>query len=112
MPSFKEYARQVVLNAEALAEELKNLGFEVISGGTENHLLLIDVTPLGLTGGEAGEKLEEVGIIVNKNMIPFDTRKPWDPSGIRLGTPAVTTRGMKEGDMIKIARKICEILKR
>lgn len=109
-PSFKKYAKQVVANARALAGELKRLGFRIISGGTDNHLLLVDVTPLGLTGKKAGEKLEKAGIIVNKNMIPYDQRKPWDPSGIRLGTPAVTTQGLKEKDMIKIAQKIRQIL--
>ncbi len=109
-PSFKKYAKQVVVNASALAEELKRIGFKVISGGTDNHLMLVDVTPLGLTGKQAGERLERTGIIVNKNMIPYDTRKPWDPSGIRLGTPAVTTQGMKEKDMVVIARKIYGVL--
>jgi glycine hydroxymethyltransferase len=111
-PSFKRYARQMVANAKALATELKHLGFKLISGGTDNHLVLIDVTPFGLTGKEAGERLERAGIIVNKNMIPYDNRKPWDPSGIRLGTAAVTTQGMKEKDMVLIARKIKEILSR
>jgi len=109
-PEFKEYTQQVVKNAKALAEELIKLGFKLSSGGTDTHLILVDMTPLGLTGGQASDKLEKEGIIVNKNMIPFDTRKPWDPSGIRLGTPAVTTRGMKEKDMADIARKIKEIL--
>lgn len=109
-PSFKKYVKQTVANAKALATELKRLGFKLISGGTDNHLMLIDITPLGLTGKVAGERLEHTGIIVNKNMIPYDTRKPWDPSGIRLGTPAVTTQGMKEKDMRKIAQKIYKIL--
>jgi len=109
-PSFKKYARQTVANAKALATELNRLGFKLISGGTDNHLMLIDVTPFGLTGKVAGERLERAGIIVNKNMIPYDTRKPWDPSGIRLGTPAITTQGMKEKDMRKIAQKIYKIL--
>src|SRR3989344_3624539 len=109
-PEFKEYARQVVKNAKALAEELKKLGFKLSSDGTDNHLLLIDLTPMGLTGQQASDKLEEEGIIVNKNMIPFDTRKPWDPSGIRLGTPAVTTQGMKEKEMRQIAECIRMIL--
>jgi len=109
-PSFKKYARQTVANAKALATELNRLGFKLISGGTDNHLMLIDVTPFGLTGKVAGERLEKAGIIVNKNMIPYDTRKPWDPSGIRLGTPAVTTQGMRENDMVKIARKIRGVL--
>ncbi|OHB17025.1 MAG: hypothetical protein A2913_01995 [Parcubacteria group bacterium RIFCSPLOWO2_01_FULL_40_65] len=110
-PEFKKYARQIVKNAKVLASELKNQGFKIISGGTDNHIILIDVTPLGLTGKQAGEKLEKNGIIVNKNMIPFDLRKPWDPSGIRLGSPAVTTRGAKEKDMVRIAEKISQILK-
>ncbi|OGN33131.1 MAG: hypothetical protein A3F98_03170 [Candidatus Yanofskybacteria bacterium RIFCSPLOWO2_12_FULL_41_8] len=109
-PEFKDYAQQVVKNAKALAEELKNLGFQLVSGGTDNHLILVDVTPLGLTGQQASDKLEKEGVIVNKNMIPFDTRKAWDPSGIRLGTPAVTTQGMKEKDMTAIAKRIAEIL--
>jgi glycine hydroxymethyltransferase len=109
-PDFKIYARQVVRNAKVLAEELKRLGFKIISGGTDNHLMLIDVTSLGLTGKLAGEMLEKNNIIVNKNTISFDTRTPNDPSGIRLGTPAVTTQGMKEKDMIKIAEKIYKIL--
>lgn len=111
-PSFRKYARQTVANAKALATELKKLGFKLVSGGTDNHLMLIDVTPLGLTGKIAGERLEKADIIVNKNMIPYDSRKPWDPSGIRLGTPAVTTQGIKEKDMRKIAQKIYKILTR
>ncbi len=109
-PSFRKYAKQTVANAKALATELKKLGFKLTSGGTDNHLMLVDVTPFGLTGKVAGERLEKAGIIVNKNMIPYDTRKPWDPSGIRLGTPAVTTQGMKEKDMAAIARKIKKVL--
>jgi len=93
-----------------MADELSKLGFRLISGGTDSHMILIDVTSLGITGQQASDRLESEGIIVNKNMIPFDTRKPWDPSGIRLGTPAVTTRGMKERDMIAIAKRIAEIL--
>jgi len=109
-PSFKKYANQVVKNAKKLAEELKRAGFKLISGGTDNHLILVDVTSLGLLGKEAADRLEANGIIVNKNSIPFDTRKPWDPSGIRLGTPAVTTQGMKEEDMVEIAKRIAETL--
>ena len=108
--NFREYAQQVVKNSRALGEDLINLDFSVVSGGTDNHLMLVDVTPLGLTGSEAGRKLESVGIIVNKNMIPYDPRKPWNPSGIRIGTPAVTTRGMKEGEMKKIADLIHQTL--
>jgi glycine hydroxymethyltransferase len=108
--SFKQYAKQVVKNAKVLSVELKKLGFKIISGGTDNHLMLIDVTPFGLGGKEAGEKLEKAGIIVNKNMLPYDTRTPFDPSGIRIGTSAITTQGMKEKDMKKIAEKIHKIL--
>ena len=109
-PDFKKYAAQVVLNAKTLSKELSKLGLNIISGGTDNHLILVDVTPLGITGKEAGERLEKAGIIVNKTMIPYDSRKPWDPSGIRLGTAAITTRGMKEKDMIAIAKRIAKIL--
>lgn len=109
-PVFKKYIKQVINNAKVLANELSKHGFKIVSGGTDNHLILVDVTSLGLTGKEAGERLEKAGIIVNKNAIPDDTRKPWDPSGIRLGTPAVTTQGMKEKDMTAIAKRIAEIL--
>lgn len=110
-PSFRKYAQQVVKNAQKLAAELGKLGFKIISGGTDNHLMLINVTPLGLTGDIAADRLESAGIIVNKNSIPDDPNKPRKPSGIRLGTPAVTTRGLKEKDMIKLARKIWSILR-
>lgn len=102
-PEFKEYARQVVKNAKALADELVSLGYDLMTGGTDNHLMLIDLTSKGMTGKEAEEALDQAGITVNKNMIPFDPRKPFDPSGIRIGTPAVTTRGMKEPEMNKMA---------
>ncbi len=111
-PSFKTYAKQIVKNAKVLAEELKKLGWKIVSGGTDTHLLLVDTMSRGIGGKEAAEKLERAGIIVNKNAIPYDTRKPSDPSGIRLGTPAVTTRGMKEKDMKKLAARIDNILKR
>lgn len=109
-PNFKTYARQIVKNAQVLAKALANRGFTVITGGTDTHLMLIDVTSLGYTGKTAGELLERAGIIVNKNAIPNDSRKPWDPSGIRLGTPAMTTRGMKEKEMRQIAAFISEVL--
>ncbi len=109
-PSFKAYARQVIKNAKVLADELGKLGWRIVSGGTDTHLLLVDTMSRGIGGKEAAEKLENAGIIVNKNTIPYDTRKPTDPSGIRIGTPAVTTRGMKEEDMEKIAKSINEIL--
>lgn len=110
-PSFKKYARQVVKNARVLAKELQKRGWRVVSGGTDSHLLLVDTWARGVSGKEASERLEKAGIIVNMNTIPFDTRKPMDPSGIRLGTPAETTRGKKEKDMVKIAEKIDKILK-
>lgn len=102
-PSFKTYAKQVKANAKVLEEELRAAGYTLMFGGTDNHLLLIDVTPKGVTGAEAEAALDKAGITVNKNMIPDDTRSPFDPSGIRLGTPAITTRGMKEEEMRKIA---------
>lgn len=111
-PNFKKYIKQVVKNSKVLSKELKKRGLKLVSGGTDNHLILVDLTPLGLTGDQAGRKLEKAGIIINKNMIPFDKRKPYDPSGIRLGTPAVTTQGMKEKDMVKIAEKIYKTLKK
>lgn len=102
-PSFKKYGKQIVKNAKTLANELKRLGLNLVSGGTDNHLMLIDLTNLGISGREAQDKLEEVGIIVNRNTIPYDTRSPFDPSGIRLGTPSLTTRGMKEKEAKDIA---------
>lgn len=109
-PSFKKYGQQVVKNAKALAKELQKFGFELISAGTDNHLMLLDLTNLGISGRQAQDQLEEVGIIVNCNTIPFETRSSFDPSGIRLGTPAVTTREMKEKEMKKIAELIYQIL--
>lgn len=105
-PEFKMYAKQIKLNAKVLERELGNKGYKLMFGGTDNHLLLIDVTPKGTTGAEAQHALDAAGITVNKNMIPDDPRSPMDPSGIRLGTPAVTTRGLKEADMIKVAEWI------
>lgn len=109
-PEFKEYAGQIVKNARAMADELVSLGYDLITGGTDNHLMLIDLTSKGITGKEAEAALDEAAITVNKNMIPFDPRKPFDPSGIRIGTPAVTTRGMKEDEMRKISRLIDKVL--
>ncbi len=105
-PSFKTYAVQTIANAKTLAQELARLGFRIVSGGTDNHLLLVDVTPRGLTGKIAEETLDHAGITVNKNKIPFDQRPPMDPSGIRIGTPALTTRGMREAEMRQIANWI------
>ncbi len=105
-PEFKQYAHQVVLNARKLAEELKKRGFNLVSGGTDNHLMLIDLRNKGLTGKEATLLLDEVNITVNKNAVPNDSEKPTVTSGIRIGTPAVTTRGLKEEDMVKLAEAI------
>jgi glycine hydroxymethyltransferase len=109
-PSFKKYAEQVVKNARMLSGELIRLGWRVVSGGTDTHLFLLDTVSRGITGKEATERLERAGIIVNKNLLPYDSRKPHDPSGIRIGTPAVTTRGMKKKDMKKLAEKINAVL--
>jgi len=105
-PEFKEYQAQVVKNAKALAEGLMEEGFKLVSGGTDNHLMLVDLTDTGVTGKEAEHNLDEVGITVNKNAIPFDTRSPFVTSGIRIGTPASTSRGLKEDDMREIAKLI------
>lgn len=105
-PEFKEYARQIVKNSKALADELLSHGFRLVSGGTDTHLMLVDLRNKGVTGKEAEAALDECGLTVNKNTIPFDPRKPFDPSGIRLGTPAATTRGMKEGEMHQIGEFI------
>lgn len=105
-PEFKQYAHQVVLNARKLAEELVKSDFNLVSGGTDNHLMLIDLRSKGLTGKEATLLLDEVNITVNKNAVPNDPEKPMVTSGIRIGTPAVTTRGLKEEDMVKLAEAI------
>jgi glycine hydroxymethyltransferase len=109
-PSFQDYARQVVANAKVLAETLAAEGFRMISGGTDTHLMLVDVFSQGMLGSEAERALEVAGITVNKNAIPFDTNPPLKPSGIRLGSPAVTTRGMKETEMRQIGQWISEAL--
>lgn len=109
-PSFKDYAKQIKKNAKVLETELKALSYRLMFGGTDNHLLLIDVTPKGVSGKEAQEALDLAGITVNKNAIPDDPRGPMDPSGIRLGTPALTTRGMKEAEMKQIAAWIDEAI--
>ena len=109
-PSFKEYAKQIVKNAKALADELMNSGFRLVSGGTDNHLVLMDLTTKGMTGKEAQELLDRAGITTNKNTIPYDTQKPFITSGLRLGTPPLTTRGMKEGEMREIAGMIAKVL--
>jgi glycine hydroxymethyltransferase len=109
-PAFKQYAQRILDNAQALADSLLAGGLKLVSGGTDNHLILADVTALGTTGRLAEEVLDRCGITVNKNMIPFDMRKPLDPSGIRIGTPALTTRGMGRDEMQNIGRWIIEAI--
>jgi glycine hydroxymethyltransferase len=111
LPSFKEYGKQVVANAKVLADSLMAHGLRLISGGTDNHLVLVDVTSFGIGGKIAEKALDECGITVNMNMIPFDTRKPMDPSGIRIGAPALTTRGMGTDEFKTIATWIATALK-
>jgi glycine hydroxymethyltransferase len=109
-PSFKDYQQQIVKNARALAEGMLRNQFRLVSGGTDNHLMMVDVGARGLTGKECQIALDEAGITTNKNTIPFETRSPFQGSGVRLGTPAVTTRGMKEPEMAAIADMISEVL--
>jgi glycine hydroxymethyltransferase len=109
-PAFRDYIAQVIANAKVVAEELARAGFRIVSGGTDNHMLLVDVASKGVTGKVAEQALDAAGITVNKNMIPFDTRPPLDPSGVRIGTPALTTRGMKEAEMRQIAGWIADVL--
>jgi glycine hydroxymethyltransferase len=111
-PSFKEYGRQIIANAQTLAETLMTGGLTLSSGGTDNHLMLCDVTQIeGMTGKIAEKALDRAGITVNKNMIPYDRRKPMDPSGIRIGTPALTTRGMREAEMQQVGEWILTVLR-
>jgi glycine hydroxymethyltransferase len=109
-PEFRDYARQVVANAKVLAETLASEGFRIISGGTDTHLMLVDVFSKGMLGSEAENALHEAGITVNKNAIPFDTNPPMKPSGIRIGSPALTTRGMREPEMRQVGKWISEAL--
>ena len=110
LPAFRGYAAQIVANARTLAHELMGRNIRLVSGGTDNHLVLVDVTSVGLTGKQAEKSLDAAGITVNRNGIPFDTRPPLDPSGVRIGTPALTTRGMHETEMRTIAGWIGEVL--
>jgi glycine hydroxymethyltransferase len=110
-PEFAVYARQVAANARALAEEIASEGFRVVSGGTDTHLLLVDVFSKGVRGKEAQSALENAGITANRNAIPFDTNPPMNPSGMRFGSPAVTTRGFREPEMREVARLIAEVLR-
>ena len=109
-PDFKEYQKQIVLNAAAMADEFKKLGVNMVSGGTDNHLILLDLTDKNVTGKELEKLLDEVHITVNKNAIPFDKQKPFVTSGIRIGTPAITTRGMKEREARIIAQLISKVI--
>jgi len=110
-PDFKEYAKQIIKNAEVLSETLKKEGATLVSGGTDNHIVLLDVRPWDLTGKEAEKLLEKSGITVNKNTIPYDPESPFVTSGIRMGTAALTTRGMKQKEMVKIGKTIASVLK-
>jgi glycine hydroxymethyltransferase len=109
-PEFKQYQKQVILNCKALAEHLMASGFQLVSGGTENHLLLIDLRKQGLTGKEAEARLDRAGLTANKNTVPFETTSAFVTSGVRMGTPAVTTRGLKEGDMKWLADAVRRVL--
>jgi len=110
-PEFQQYAEHIVKNANVLAETLVQEGLTLVTGGTQNHLMVVDLRPQGKTGREIADALESVGIVVNRNSIPHDTASPFNPSGIRLGTPAVTTRGMKEEEMKKIGKWIASVVK-
>ena len=110
MPEFKVYQQQIVVNAKAMADELMSQGFALISGGTDNHLMLLDLTDKDITGKDAQNWLDEAWITVNKNTVPFETRSPFVTSGIRIGTPALTSRGMREAEMRQIAAMIARIL--
>jgi glycine hydroxymethyltransferase len=109
-PEFKEYGRQIVRNAKALADELIGRGFNLVSGGTDNHLILIDLTNKKVIGKKGAQALDRAGIVCNYNTVPYDPRKPFSPSGIRLGTPAVTSRGMKEPEMRRIGAWIDSVI--
>lgn len=110
-PAFRNYASQIVKNAQVLARVFASAELQLVTGGTDNHLVLVDVTPLGISGKIAEQVLERAGIFVNKNTVPFDVRKPMDPSGIRVGTPVLTSRGMKEDALEKVAELIIHVLK-
>ena len=109
-PEWKKYQQQIVKNAKTIAVRLSEDGFRLVSGGTDNHMMLVDLRDKGLTGKDAEEALAKAGIILNKNTIPFDTQKPFITSGIRVGTPCVTSRGMKEKEMKEIADMISDVL--
>ncbi len=110
LPGFRDYAKQIVVNAKTLAEELMGRGFRLVTGGTDNHLILVDLTNKNVTGKIAAKALDRAGIVTNYNAIPNDPRKPFDPSGLRIGTPAVTSRGMKAAEMKRIASLIGDVV--
>src|SRR5690606_36522463 len=110
-PEFKAYAHQVVANARVLAEELLSRDFDLVTGGTDNHLILIDLTRKGTPGKVAAQALDRAGIVCNYNSVPFDPRKPFDPSGIRIGTPAITSRGMGPDEMRKLAQWMDQVVR-
>jgi glycine hydroxymethyltransferase len=110
-PEFREYAAGILANARAMADELAAEGLRVVSGGTDNHLVLVDLSSLDITGKQAGDALERCGIVANKNSVPYDTRPPAHTSGLRVGTPAITTRGFDTGDSREVARLICKVLR-
>jgi glycine hydroxymethyltransferase len=110
LPAFREYAAQVIKNAAALAEALIGQGFQLITNGTDNHLMLVDLTNKKISGKRAAKALDQAGIVLNYNSVPFDRRKPFDPSGIRLGTPALTSRGFKEGEMVLVSEMISKVI--
>jgi glycine hydroxymethyltransferase len=109
-PAFRIYQEQVIKNAKRLAQSLADAGLRIVSGGTDNHLMMVDLTPKDITGKDAEAALDKAGVTVNKNTIPFETRSPFVTSGIRIGTPALTTRGMKEAEMDKVAAWIMAAL--
>ncbi len=109
-PEFKQYQHQIVLNAKALCQGVADGGFRIVSGGTDNHLFMTDVFSKGITGKDGEKMLEDAGITANKNTIPFDQNKPMVASGVRMGTPAVTTRGLREPEMKEVAELICRVL--
>jgi glycine hydroxymethyltransferase len=108
--SFYDYQKQIIKNAQTLAQELQSLGYRIVAGGTDNHLFIVDLTSKNMSGLKADTALEKAGINVTRSCIPFDTKKPWETSGIRIGSPAVTTRGMKEAEMIAIAHLIDDVI--
>jgi len=110
-PSFKKYQKQIILNAKAMADEFQKQGVRVISGGTDNHLMVIDVSPFGISSKKIQDELDKVGIYVNRNAIPFDKRPPYNPSGIRLGSPAITSRGLREKDCQEIVQLIVKLIR-